>query len=63
MDPPLFKGKRFALWREGREEPLRPGTLVTSGDDVLVDLETKAEADPEDVARYIVDLETKLDDL
>lgn len=61
MEPPLYKGKRFALWREGREDPLRPGVMATSGDDILVDLETDSEADPEEVARYIIELEGRLD--
>ena len=57
MEPPLYKGRRFALWREGREDPTRPGTMATSGEDLLFDLETGREAEPEDVARYIVELE------
>lgn len=57
MEPPLFKGRRFALWREGREDPLRPGEQAWAGEDVLVDLARGVEADPAEVSRYISDLE------
>ncbi len=59
-NPPLYKGERFALWREGREDPLRPGELAWGGEDCLVDLETGAEARPEVVARYIFELEREI---
>ena len=62
-NPPLYKGKRFALWREGREDPTRPGALATSGSDCVVDLDTGYEADPEKIAAYILELETEIDDL
>jgi hypothetical protein len=62
-NPPLHKGKRFALWCEGREDPTRPGVLATGGSDCVVDLRTGREADPEDVVAYIAELETAVDEL
>lgn len=62
-NPPLHKGKRFALWREGREDPTRPGVLAVSGGDCVVDLKTGLEAEPEEVAAYIVELEASVDAL
>ena len=59
-NPPLHKGKRFVLWREGREDPTRPGVLATSGSDCVIDLRTGREADPEDLAAYIVELEAEI---
>lgn len=60
MEPPLFKGRRFALWREGREDPLRSGEQAWAGEDLLVDLQTGGEADPAEVARYISELEEQI---
>jgi len=62
-NPPLYKGKRFALWREGREDPTRPGVSATSGSDCVVGLDTGYEANPEAIAAYIVELETEIDEL
>lgn len=60
MERPIYKGLRFVLWREGREDPLEPGHMATSGDDVIVDLETGREADPLDVAEYLAYLEARV---
>ena len=62
-NPPLHKGKRFALWREGREDPTRPGALATSGSDCVVDLRTGREAEAEELAAYIVELEARAGNL
>ena len=62
-NPPLHKGKRFALSREGREDPTQPGRLATSGSDCVVDLRTSREAEPEDLAAYVVELEAEIEKL